>query len=324
MASIRGFRKIGAAAIPAVALLLGIAAGARDATADPRDCRGNSRHSSDCSGSGTNLAPTINGTPSSSARVGSAYSFTPQASDPEGRTLTFSIANKPPWASFSAMTGRLDGTPGATAEGEYIGIVIVASDGKLTAALPAFSIVVSPANRAPSISGVPPVFAREGQVYDFAPVASDPDGNALSFTIANRPAWASFNTQTGRLSGTPGTGTVGTYANITIWVTDGFLIAGLPAFGISVEQASLGSVTLSWTAPTLRSDGTPLTNLAGYRIRYGTSLGNYPNVVQIPNPGLTTCVIENLPKGTYYVVATAYDSSGNTSEFSSVVSKTIS
>lgn len=323
MASFRQFREIATAAVPAIALIVAVGVGARDAAADPRDCRGNGKFATVCSKPAANQPPTIGGTPSPDAQVGSTWAFTPTASDPEGQALTFSIVNKPPWASFSSTTGRLSGTPGAAAEGEHVGISIAVSDGKLMAALPTFSIVVNAANHAPIISGTPPTHAREGQVYDFVPSASDPDGNAFSFTIANRPAWATFNTQTGRLTGTPGPGTVGSYSNITIRVTDGTLVATLPAFAISVEQASLGSATLSWTAPTSNEDGTPLTDLAGYRIRYGTSLGSYPNQVQIPNPGITTCVIENLPAGTYYFVATAYDSSGHESQFSGVVSKTI-
>jgi len=66
-----------------------------------------------------------------------------------------------------------------------------------------------------------------------------------------------------------------------------------------------------------------LENLAGYRIRYGNSLGSYPNLLQIPNPGITSCVIENLPAGTYYFVATAYDANGNESQYSEVVSKPV-
>jgi putative Ig domain-containing protein len=309
--------------IPAIVLILAFGAGARDAAADPRDCRGNGKFSTGCPKPAGNQTPTISGTPPPEVAAGSPYVFTPTASDPDGQSLTFSITNKPPWASFSGTSGRLSGTPGTAAVGEYIDIVIAVSDGRSTAALPAFSILVDAANRSPTISGTPPTHAREGQVYEFTPSASDPDGNALSFTIANRPAWATFNTQTGRLSGAPGTGSVGSYANVTIRVSDGSLVATLPAFSISVEQASLGSATLSWTAPTSNVDGTPLTDLAGYRVRYGTSPGSYPNQVQIANPGITSCVIENLPAGTYYFVATAYDSAGHESNFSGVVTKTI-
>ena len=106
-------------------------------------------------------------------------------------------------------------------------------------------------------------------------------------------------------------------------MSDGALVAALPAFTIAVEQTSLGSATLTWVAPTQNVDGSSLTNLAGFRIRYGTVPGSYPNQVQIPNPGINSCVIENLPAGTYFFVATAYDSSGQEREYSGVVYKTI-
>jgi hypothetical protein len=271
----------------------------------------------------TNTAPTISGTPAGAVTAGQSYAFTPSAADADGNTLTFSIANRPGWASFSSSTGRLSGTPSASAAGEYIDIRIGVSDGQASASLAPFSIVVSEANRAPTLSGTPPTSAREGLAYSFAPTAADADGDSLTFSIVNRPAWASFNASTGTLSGTPGVGTVGSYANITIKVSDGTATTALPAFSIEVQQAAMGSATLSWQAPTTRTDGTPLTNLAGYRIRYGTALGSYNNVITIPNGGITSAVVSNLPPATYYFVASAYDTTGAESNNSSAVSKTI-
>jgi len=281
-------------------------------------CRGKK-----CRSGGQNSPPTIQGVPSALVTVGQAYSFTPTAVDPEGDALSFSIVNRPAWLSFSESTGRLSGTPAASAIGEYVEIQIHVTDGRSTAMLGPFSITVQEGNRAPNISGAPPTAAREGQAYEFTPTATDADGDTLTYNISNRPAWASFDSATGRLSGTPGTGTVGTYANITIRVSDGTFGASLAPFTIAVQQVSSGSATLSWQPPTLRSDGSPLTNLAGYRIRYGTALGNYPNVRQIANAGVTTFVIDNLPAGTYYFVVTAYDSNGGESGYSAVVSKSI-
>ncbi|HKX99521.1 MAG TPA: putative Ig domain-containing protein [Steroidobacteraceae bacterium] len=326
MASNRILRGLRIIAAPATAIILCALAWAPDAVAAPKECRGApSQRSATCTGgsSGGNQAPVIQGTPSGSVTVGEAYAFVPTASDPEGATLSFSIGNKPPWASFSTTTGRLSGTPTAAAEGVHVDIVIRVSDGKLSAELPAFDIEVTAGNAAPTISGTPPTSAQEGQAYSFRPAAADPDGDLLSFTIANRPPWASFDPQTGRLYGTPGAGTVGVYRDITIRVSDGTLVSALPAYSISVEQASLGSATLSWTPPTQRIDGTPLENLAGYRIRYGTAPGSYTSQLQIPNPGITSCVIENLPPGTYYFVAIAYDAVGLESAPSAAVSKTI-
>lgn len=309
----------------AAILILGCAAlSATEAAAGPKECRGSARGSRHCGIAGSNQPPVISGTPSGYATVGEPYAFAPTAYDPERAPLSFTIANKPPWATFSASTGRISGTPMAAAEGVHVGIVIRVSDGRQSAELAPFAIEVGPGNAAPTISGAPPTAAREGQAYDFRPQAADVDGDPLIFSIANRPSWASFNSGTGRLSGTPGAGSVGTYRDITIRVSDGTRVAALPAFSIAVEQASLGGATLSWVAPTTRVDGTPLGNLAGYRIRYGTAPGSYPNQVEVPNPGVTSCVIENLPAGTYSFVIVAYDAAGLESAHSAAVSKTIS
>jgi hypothetical protein len=78
-----------------------------------------------------------------------------------------------------------------------------------------------------------------------------------------------------------------------------------------------GSVTLTWQPPTQNADGSPLTNLAGYKIYVGTDAGIYNHrEIMLDNPGLTAYVIENLGHGTYYFVATAVNSAGIESFFS--------
>ena len=84
-----------------------------------------------------------------------------------------------------------------------------------------------------------------------------------------------------------------------------------------------GSATLSWNPPTTNTDGSPLTNLAGYKVYWGTSQGSYPNSVTLMNPGLTSYVVENLAPGTYFFVATALNSISAESAFSAAGSKTI-
>lgn len=182
-------------------------------------------------------------------------------------------------------------------------------------------------NHAPTVSGAPATAVNTGQAYTFQPTATDPDGNTLSFSIANQPSWASFSSSTGRLTGTPPS--AGTFANIIITVSDGSATASLAAFSIVVSAAAAaptpatGSATLSWTPPTTRSDGSALTNLAGYHIRYGTSAGALGSVIDVPTPGLATYVIDNLSAGTYFFAVSAYDSTGSESNPSSTVSKTI-
>jgi hypothetical protein len=270
----------------------------------------------------TNTAPTISGTPSTTAVVGSAYTFQPTASDADGNTLTFSIVNRPTWATFSSTTGRLTGTP--TAAASHINIVISVSDGTATAALPAFAITVSSKpNTAPTISGTPTTSINAGTLYSFQPTAADADGDTLTFSVANAPSWATFNTSTGSVSGTPTASQVGTYANVSISVSDGTVSRSLPAFSIAVNQVSLGTATVSWTPPTLNSDGTALTDLSGYRIYYGTSTTALTQSVQVNGTGLTSYVINNLSPATYYFAVTAYNAANSESDRSNVVSKAI-
>src|SRR5690606_17688356 len=151
----------------------------------------------------------------------------------------------------------------------------------------------------------------------------DADDDVLVFQIQNKPEWATFDSSTGELRGTPQEADVRTYSNILISVSDGEATAQLPAFSISVESVGFGSATLSWTAPTQRTDGTPLDDLAGYKVYWGTESRDYTESVQIDNSGVTTYVVENLGPGTYYFALTALSSDGFESDYSNEASKTI-
>jgi hypothetical protein len=246
--------------------------------------------------------------------AGQSYSFVPTGSDPNHDTLVFSVTNKPAWATFSSSTGQLSGTPAKSSVGTYSNIVISVSDGKASASLAAFTIVVSaPPNNPPTISGQPPKSVNAGSPYSFQPSASDPDGDALTFSIQNKPTWATFSSTTGALSGTPGAADVGTASNIIISVSDGKASVSLPAFSISVNQISMGSASLTWTAPTTNTDGSTLTTFAGYRIVYGTSPSALSQTTQIANPTVTTYTVSNLSSGTWYFAVKAYLADGTES-----------
>ena len=108
------------------------------------------------------------------------------------------------------------------------------------------------------ISGTPPTSVNVGSAYNFVPTASGASGATLTFSIQNKPAWASFNSGNGALTGTPSASSAGTYSNIVISVSDGTNSASLPAFSITVNQVSNGTATLNWTAVTQNTNGTPL------------------------------------------------------------------
>jgi len=181
----------------------------------------------------------------------------------------------------------------------------------------------TPANRAPQISGTALGSVTVNSSYTFTPAASDPDGDELMFSIENKPEWATFDTLSGKLSGTPQQEHVGNYEDIVISVTDGIASATLPAFTITVTEPEPGSVTLSWVAPTENTDGSSITDLAGYRIVYGPSASTMYNSANVSNAGVTTYTLENLAPGTYYFALKAYTNSGTESDLSNVVSKVI-
>jgi hypothetical protein len=274
-----------------------------------------------------NQPPTISGSPATAVYTNTTYDFRPTASDPEGRTLTFSIVNRPSWAAFGPGSGRLTGYPKSS--GSWSNIQIRVSDGVNVTTLPAFTITASvrgataPANRAPTISGSPIGSVSTGSAYNFRPTAADADNNTLAFSISNRPNWATFNTINGQLSGTPTASQVGSYGNITISVSDGRATATLPAFAINVVDVSNGGAELSWTPPTQNTDGSSLANLAGYRIAYGTSQNAMTQAVQVANVGITRYTIDNLSPGTYYFAVRAYTANGTESGNSTVATKIV-
>ena len=88
-------------------------------------------------------------------------------------------------------------------------------------------------------------------------------------------------------------------------------------------QTTVGAATLSWEAPTTNTNGSALTDLAGYRIYYGPSRSDLNETVGLNTTGLQTYVIENLAPGTWYFAIKAVTNNGIESALSQVVSKTI-
>lgn len=78
------------------------------------------------------------------------------------------------------------------------------------------------------------------------------------------------------------------------------------------------SVTLSWSPPTENSNGTSLTNLAGYTLHYGTSSEDYTGSIEITSPTQTSYVVSdsNFPRGTYYFAISAYNAQQVSSSYS--------
>jgi hypothetical protein len=175
------------------------------------------------------------------------------------------------------------------------------------------------------ISGSPATTAQVGQYYSFSPTVIASAGSTLTYAVGNKPAWAQFSATTGALSGTPSTGSA-TAANILVSVSNGAQSAALPAFNIIVQPAPVvvaGTAILSWSPPTKNIDGSPLTNLAGYVVRYGTSSTALNNKISVASASATAVEITSLSPGNWVFAVSATNTANVESPISTIVGKTI-
>jgi hypothetical protein len=223
------------------------------------------------------------------------------------------------------------------------------SASEASAAAPATS---ASAAASPTVSGSPAVTVAANSAYSFRPTSGSPSGMALTFSIQNKPSWATFGLSNGQLSGTPSASETGKYANIVIAASDGTTSTALPGFAIQVTSAAppvvasssggsssggsssssssgakvastTGSASLTWAAPTQNTDGSALSNLAGYDIYYGTSASAMTQKITLTNASMLTDVVSNLASGTWFFEVIAVNSTGEESNPSGVVSMTI-
>ncbi|WP_198673628.1 PKD domain-containing protein [Algibacillus agarilyticus] len=168
-----------------------------------------------------NVAPTITGEPNTLVAENSPYSFTPSAVDTNNDTLRFTIQNKPSWATFSASSGQLTGTPNYEQAGVYSNIVITVSDQTQSTSLASFDIEVKNTNRLPVLQTSLNLTTPELVTHSLLLSATDPDNDPVTIALSNLPNWISFNAQTSLLTISPTVKDAGAYNNLQIRLNDG-------------------------------------------------------------------------------------------------------
>lgn len=170
-----------------------------------------------------NFTPIITSLPLTDADEDAAYSYTLKARDFETSSLLKSAVTKPAWLNFNTSSGLLSGTPGNDDVGDH-SVTLRVSDGLINVDQ-SFTITVQNVNDQPEITSTPVLTVNEDVLYTYNFEASDIDeSDNLSLSAPQLPAWLSFNTSTGLLSGTPTNAQVGTNAtavfNVTLRATD--------------------------------------------------------------------------------------------------------
>jgi hypothetical protein len=285
-----------------------------------------------------NNPPTISGTPSAAVVAGTAYSFTPVGADPDGGTLAFTIQNKPSWAAFSTATGALTGTPSSANVGVHSSIRITVSDGNASASTSAFSITVTaapppPGNTPTNLTATVAVSPTDSALRDVT-LTWTGVANATMYEIdrctgagctgfqwfvdvpgspykhLNQPAGQTYRYRVRTWTPSP-PGPYSTPVQVTTTVTT------------PPPPPPSGVAALQWSPPQKNTDGSTLSNLAGYTILYGLSPTQLTNTVQINSAGVTAYSVTNLAAGTWSFAVRARNSQGAESINSNIASKVV-
>ena len=205
-----------------------------------------------------NDAPTITGTPNTTVNEDSNYSFVPTGNDIDGDNLSFSIQNKPDWATFDAATGKLSGTPDNEDVGTTENIVISVTDGTETVELDQFSLEVINTNDAPEISSTAPTNSTQDLAYTYNIVVNDPDaGENLTITAPTLPNWLTLTDNgngTATLRGTPGNNEVGDH-DIELRVEDTAGVVNTQSFTVEVKNTNDAPTITGTPNTTVNEDG---------------------------------------------------------------------
>ncbi len=167
-----------------------------------------------------NDAPVFTSTPIIQIDQNSPYSYTVTADDPDGDVLIYSAVQKPAWLNFGPSTHILSGTASGTDIG-FHNVTLRITDGTVEVDQ-VFQVEVIDINDAPQFTSNPPLMVDQDANYSYSVMATDADGDPVSYSAPQIPSWLTFNSSTRILSGNPSNDDVGTHS-VTLRVTDGLL-----------------------------------------------------------------------------------------------------
>jgi hypothetical protein len=238
--------------------------------------------------SSVNQAPVITAIPNQTVTPGNQLSFEVSATDPEGKTLTYTASNLPANATFDGTSRTFRWTPTSAQSGTYT-IIFTASDGVLTTSTTAtvvVSTVASTANHAPVISPVPAQSIKQGSVLKFVVKATDPDGDQVTYSSTNLPVGATLNSATGVFSWSPAYDQSGNFA-VSFTASDGTLKDATPT-NISVVATNIAPAFVSIPIQTV---------LAGSNLQFTVNAVDW-------NHDTLVYSASNLPEGATFNAAT--------------------
>jgi hypothetical protein len=164
-----------------------------------------------------NRAPVLAPIGSQSTRERALLSFSVDATDPDGDALTYLVAGLPSGASFANQV--FSWTPTVGQAGSY-SITFSVSDGESTDVEKITITVYDNSNRPPVLADIGDKTVNENALLSFPLSATDPDGDALTYSATGLPSGTNFANQV--FSWIPNYDQAGSYP-VTFAVTDGEL-----------------------------------------------------------------------------------------------------
>ncbi len=161
----------------------------------------------------TNRKPVISAVGDKKVAEAAPLYFVLQSNDPDGDVVSYSATGLPAGATLNAVSGAFSWTPGynASASSPYT-VTFITSDGKVAGTSSVQSVItVTDTNQPPTLNQIENKRVAEGETLTFTLVASDGDGDSISYSCSNPPAGAILNATSGVFSWTPGYSAAGSY-----------------------------------------------------------------------------------------------------------------
>ncbi len=156
-----------------------------------------------------NRPPVLDAIGNKTVKEGETLTFSISATDPDQDPLTYSASNLPTGATFDTSTRVFTWTPGYNQADNYTNVRFAATDSGGLSASETITITVGNVNRPPILDPIGAKTVLEGETLNITLTASDPDGDALTFSTGQLPPGASFSGQT--FTWTPGYDQSGSY-----------------------------------------------------------------------------------------------------------------
>ncbi|MEA5471931.1 putative Ig domain-containing protein [Spirulina sp. 06S082] len=182
-----------------------------------------------------NNPPAIVSIPETLTNLEKVYQYQPEGFDPDGDYLIWSLEESPSGMAIDPETGIISWQPSEVQVGEHP-VTLRVTDANGAYSGQEFILAVNGINTPPTIVSVPLTQSSLQQPYHYQAIATDADGDAITYRLNLAPEGMTIDENTGSIQWTPKT--VGNY-NIEILALDASGAGSAQAYTIEVEAETL-------------------------------------------------------------------------------------